>query len=405
MTIFRKQLTKLSPLSITMVLVFASIMTYFLINSFAATGTATLYTSPGGSQSATIGQTFTVSVRVSSGANVPVTGASVYLTYPTSKLQVVGENYSGSAYSTQLVSSNSGGIFRMDRAAFPMISGGDQLFAQVTFKAIAAGSAPINFTNSSIVTSGQDDSNILTSQSGVTYTVSAATTNPTSSPASGSGSSATPVRPSSASGKSNAQGSPAAGGTTTTGNSSQTGAPLDSDQIASPASEGGGTNAVSGGSLIQITVLDTNNKPIEGATVTIASQTARSDKNGVVSFTNISAGKQALIVSFNGKKTSKDINVTGTSTESPELFKVSVNRDKYSPVTLIIPVIILLAVGLFFIRPWSHKFAKVSADPLPVVTSERPPTTPAQSSKNGQLPGSVYTPESQNTPEDNQKPN
>jgi hypothetical protein len=158
------------------------------------------------------------------------------------------------------------------------------------------------------------------------------------------------------------------------------------------------------GATVQITILDSQNNPVEGATVTLENQTAKSDKQGVVSFTNISAGKQAVLVSFNGKKTSKDIQVTGASTQAPELFKISVTRDRYNPLTLIVPLFILLVAALFAVRPWSSKFAKVPVDTPPVVSSDKPAKIAIKPNHSTQLPGKVYAPDVRSKPKDPDKP-
>lgn len=213
MSKLKQQLTKFSPLSAAIVLLFAAVMSYVIIHAFAASGTATLYTSPGGTQSTIQGSTFTVNVRISTGSNVPVTGAAVYMTYPANKLSVQGVNYNGSPYNVQLAESNANGTLRMDRGAFPMVSGGDNLFASVTFKSIASGSAPIGFASNSVVTSGEDDSNILAGRNGVTYNIAAPQAPP---PAASPSSPQAPAPPSGGSSSKPASGAsapPARGGT------------------------------------------------------------------------------------------------------------------------------------------------------------------------------------------------
>lgn len=405
MSKFKGQLTRLSPLSISIVLVFAVAMTYFLFRVFAASGAATLYITPSGTQSVVAGQNFTVSVRISSASNVPVTGASVYLTYPTGKLQLISESYGG-PYNTQLVVSDSGGILRMDRAAFPMISGGDQLFAQVTFKAIATGSAPISFTGSSVVASGEDDSNIVGQKNGVTYNVTAP---PSTQPSSSSGSSGS----SSSGAGSSGRGSSVSGGSASSGRGSSSGQSSGSSTTTSGGSAGG-SSADSGSSQsgtgqaafgdgdivtsdVQITVVDSQGKPVKDAEVTIGNQTVKTDKNGVAHFNDIAAGKLEVAVNYNGKKTAKTVNVKGASTQSPEMFKVSIVRDKFNPVLLFVPVIFLLAAGALVMRPWEKFVGTTTAkegEGNEAVTSNRPPElsqTVASSKK--EKPGTVYSPD------------
>lgn len=408
----QSKLSRVSPLSVALVLLFAAVMTYFLIRALAASGTATLYTSPSGTQAVTNGQTFTINVRVSTAGNVPVTGASTYLSYPAGKLQVIGQNYTGSPYNTQLAASDSGGVLRMDRAAFPMISGGDQLFAQVTFKAIATGSAPITFTSSSVVTSGEDDSNILTQRNGVTYNISAP-------PSTGGGGSSTP--PASGGGQTTGgssggsrpstptpSGKPGSGGT---GNNSSggtaSGSSTSSTTSGSDASTGGSTgssdssatgtaSAVSG---LEIAVVDANKRPVKGATVTVNGQTARTDSKGIARFENVTAGKQKVTVQYNGKKVSQTVRVKNDGSKAPQLVKVSMVQDKLNPGLLLAPVVIVALAAVFFLRPWDRKFAPVMAkEDLPqVVSSGQPHDTPtAPAGRKLETPGTVYSP----TPQD-----
>ncbi len=407
----RQQLSRISPLTAGIILLFAAAMTYFIFRAFAASGTATLYTSPGGTQSVSTGQTFAVSVRVSSGASVPVTGAAVYLAYPTSKLQVISESYGG-PYNTQLVATDSGGILRMDRAAFPMISGGDQLFAQVTFKAITSGSAPLSFTGSSIVTSGEDDSNILAQKNDVTYNITTPATPP---PASSGGGSSSGSGSSSSASKAGTGGSSKttttqSGGSQTSsgsGSSASSGTPQSSTPGSSQSTQVTDQSAGTVESSLEITVVDSKNKPVEGATVTVNGQTAKTDKNGVARFSGVAAGDQTIAVSYNGKKTSKVIQVKGASTQaSPQTFKVSVVRNKFNPVLLFIPILVLLAAGGFIMRPW-ERFAKSTADAPAdqVVTSNQPPeATQATTHNKQETPGTVYSPDESNGP-DSQPPN
>lgn len=429
----RQQLSRLSPLSITIVILFAAAMTYFLIRSFAATGSATLYTNPAGTQSVTTGQTFTVDVRINSGSE-PVTDAAVYLSYPTSKLQVLGETFNG-PYATTLANSNSEGILRMDRAVTPPdpktgqppLPTGDQIFAQISFKALATGSAPITFTDSSAVLSGIDDHNFLTQKTGVTYNINAPATPPPSTPttpttpsggSSGSSSGSSSTKPSSGSTSSGSTKSPSgsttgsstANGGSGGGTATTPGATTSDD----PDQTSGEVTGDSKSSAVQITILDSDNKPVAGAKVTVDGQTATTDKNGIARFDGVSAGKQTLAVNYNGKKTTKAVDVKGASTSaSPELFKVSIKSNKLNPAVLIVPVLILLVAGVFFLRPSLMRFAKApvgpAVDPDLVVTSNHPrpispqpqpqmpvaPQHPVDSSAQhkSEAPGTVYAPQ------------
>lgn len=162
----------------------------------SAAGTATLYTNPAGTQPVAQGSNFSIQVRIN--ASVAPGAAEVSMAYSADKLQVQSVNYSGSQYDFALLESNSGGVLQMDRAAFSAVPAGDQLFATVTLKAIAAGSANINFTDASVVRDYSDGSAMALSKNGVAYNVAA---NPTpadpTSPTPSSGSSPTTTTPNS----------------------------------------------------------------------------------------------------------------------------------------------------------------------------------------------------------------
>jgi hypothetical protein len=385
-----KQLSRLSPLSISIIVIFAAAMSYFLFQAFAATRTGTLYTSPAGSQSAAAGQTFTVNVRINSGSgSVAPICADVYLSYPSDKLQVLGESYGGSPYTYEgLTPAASGGVLHMLRCASPggTVPGGDQLFAQVSFKAAAAGSAAIGFTGSSVVTS--DDGDILNQKNGVTYNISApsspapAATSGSTSGSSGSTTSGTTTRTTTtASAGSNpnfTDGSADPSAPSSGGSAGTAGTP------GSAAATASGTPLTSSGaavSVVEITILDSVDKPVEGAEVTINGQTVRTDKNGVARFAGVPQGGHKVAVKYNGKKTNKTVQVKGASTQAaPQVFKVSISKDKFNPLVLVGPILLLAAAGLIFLKPWHTRFAHEAADvPAGVVSSDQPagpPDTP-----------------------------
>jgi hypothetical protein len=347
----KQQLSSVSPVTIGMVLLFAAIMTFVLIQSFAAVGPASLYTSPSGTKSVDKGSTFTVNIRIDTASNVPITGASVYVSYPGSKLKVQQVSYNNSPYNLKIVQSNSGGVLRMDRGALPAIPGGDKLFAKVTFKAIANGSAAIGFTDNSYVTSGEDDSDLPLQKSAVSYNISTSSSDESSS--------SPPKKSSTRSLDDNTD----IQSTQTSGSSAQeSSSSLDSNnQNTSSNSEKKTTNdkATESGNdeetkILEIVVVDEQQNPVEGAEVTIDGSTAKTDKNGIARFEKIPAGDQDIIITYNGDKTFQTVHVKGASTENnPESLTVSINRDAKNPIILLaIPLFGLLAIaGFLFCKP------------------------------------------------------
>lgn len=350
--ILKSKLAKISPLSVGLVLVFAGFMTYILSLTFAASGTATLYTSPGGSQTVVQNNNFTVSARISTGTNVPVTGGEIYMTYPADKLQVASISYSGSPYNIQLEENNSAGTLKMVRAAFPAISGGDKLFAQVTFKAIASGTAEINFSANSKVTSGEDDSNILATRNGVSYTITSQ-----SHPPSGASPPTAPApsnssQPSNSAPSSQKSTAPSTSGSTEatqpgSSNSTQGTSPL---QVNEAASTGG--EIPQAFYPVDVLVVNQHKKPVEGAGVSLNQQTSVTKENGIAQFTSIPVGSHKLKVAYKNKTSEKDIVITpSTDTAKPQFFTSEINTSAFNMVYLLLPLPLILIGALYFLRP------------------------------------------------------
>ncbi len=187
------------------------------------------------------------------------------------------------------------------------------------------------------------------------------------------------------------------GGTSTGGGSSQS----------SGSGSTSGSGAQSGGSsnptpptpghqrhAIAVRIFGAGHQPARGASVAFSNQTATTDGNGVAHFNSVAPGKQTVSVGYNGKETSKVINVKDVATQSePELFNVATVRN-VNPALLAIPVIVLLAAGGFFMRPW-EKFARSPIDNSvadSVITSNHPAEVSPQPGRKLETPGTVYSP-------------
>jgi hypothetical protein len=400
MKTIKQQLSKKSPLSIGIVLLFAATMTFVLIRSFAAVGPANLYTSPGGTKAVDKGAKFTVNVRISTASNVPVAGAAVYMSYPTSKLTVQGVNYSGSPYNLEALETNSGGVLRMDRGALPAVSGGDKLFAKVTFKAVATGTAAVGFTNNSYITSGEDDSDLPLQKSGVTYNISA--------PSSGGGSSSGPPKKSSTSSSGSESGSSSSSDSTQSTDSSTSDSPSGQNKKTDSSPTGSSQKTTDDKPLednsetqaLEIVVVDEQQNPVEGAEVAISGQVVKTDENGIARFEDVPTGQQDIVVGYNGNKTFDTVEVKGDSTSTdPESVTVAINRDKSSPIIWIaIPIIGLLAVaGFFFGKPWLNRLTGMFKRTNATVDQSQPPNQSEfyipGNNPNASPPGSTVSPE------------
>ncbi len=100
------------------------------------------------------GGSLIVAVYMNGGGN-PINGVEADLSYPASKLQYVGVNYSGSAFEITASGGGGDGAISIDRGTTGSVSGSG-LIATLTFKAIAnSGSAAISVGgNSALVNSG-----------------------------------------------------------------------------------------------------------------------------------------------------------------------------------------------------------------------------------------------------------
>lgn len=92
---------------------------------------------------------------------------------------------------------------------------------------------------------------------------------------------------------------------------------------------------------LNVAVIDTHNKPVAGADVTIHSkvQSAKTDKNGIAHFENIEKGTHNIFIAYNNYKGVEAINLTGDVKE----FKLEVKVKPQNPF-LSIPVIVTFCI-------------------------------------------------------------
>lgn len=389
---------------------FAGLMTYLISLSMAASGTATMYTSPGGSQTVAQGNNFTVGVRIATGNNVPVTGAEVYMSYPSNKLKVVSVSYSGTPYNIQLEEQNSGGVLKMVRAAFPMISGGDKLFTQVTFNAVESGTANITFNSNSKVISGEDDSNILANINGVSYNITSKSApaptptpapSPSPSPAPSDGGSLSPSSPAPSAG------SPAAGSNPapSSNNARQPGSGAQPAAILTNQAEISQARY-----KVEVLVVDQDKKPVKGVEVSLNKQIVLSGDDGIARFTNVPVGKHKLKIINDGNEIEKSIQILPLADiAKSQFFTSELNVSKFNLLyALLPPIVIGLIAALYFARPrlsylMSHLHTgtkyKAAMPNIPgaagTAQSNKPALPPNYS---GVAPGSTFVPEKPETP-------
>ena len=134
----------------------------------------------------TVGQTFNVDIIINTGGDA-VSGATAILTYDTSRLQVTtgSQITAGSIFTNPLTNTVGGGTIRFDSGSLGTAYTGTGTMATISFKALAAGTAAVNFTynpssttNTSIVAAASSPTNLLTTVNNGSYTISSGTTPP-----------------------------------------------------------------------------------------------------------------------------------------------------------------------------------------------------------------------------------
>lgn len=114
-------------------------------------------------------------------------------------------------------------------------------------------------------------------------------------------------------------------------------------------------------------MVDDKGKPVEGAEVTVASKTSKSDKNGIASFTGIPAGTHDVIIKTSGGQVKAAVSVNGdTAPAAAQSITVQGKPQSKLLSYLITAVGILIVVGVAvyaFLRFWPKKplFAPIGA--------------------------------------------
>jgi len=104
-----------------------------------------------------------------------------------------------------------------------------------------------------------------------------------------------------------------------------------------------------GGYYVNIKVVDTAKRPVEGAVVTIHSnpQTTKTDKNGIASFEGVEAGNHKVLVAYNGFEGEQSINLTGDIKKFDLNITVQQKTISLSPLAYgIIGIMISVIIGL-----------------------------------------------------------
>jgi hypothetical protein len=182
------------------------------------------------------------------------------------------------------------------------------------------------------------------------------------------------------------------------------------------SSTSGAQQVMTVGYAITIRVVDAHGKLIKGAVVTIDGQNRTSNSSGIVSFQNVSAGAQTVVIKAGNKVTKRSITVTAntvTGTSQLQQFSLSAVRGSTNSAIYVVTLaVIVIAAGgaLFMPRNRLYHFpamATANVDPdlhsVAMGPISDPTPTPTFHTSNGPVagvkphePGQVITPESQN---------
>jgi hypothetical protein len=158
--------------SITKILVFFSFIFVFFSVCEAANA-ASLYFSPS-SGSYNIGQTFSVSVYVSS-ADQAMNAASGVISFPSDKLEVTSLSKTGSIFTLWVQEpsfSNSAGTVNFEGIVLnPGFTGSSGKAITITFRTKAAGNTPLTFSSGSALANDGKGTNILTGMGDANFSI------------------------------------------------------------------------------------------------------------------------------------------------------------------------------------------------------------------------------------------
>lgn len=109
---------------------------------------------------------------------------------------------------------------------------------------------------------------------------------------------------------------------------------------------------------VKVKVKDTNNKPVEGAIVTLhsATQSAKTDKNGIATFKNVEQGDHKVLIAYNNYQGEQSINLAGDVKEFDLNVTVQQKAKLLSPLAYeIIGVLVFVILVLIALLVKSRK--------------------------------------------------
>lgn len=325
---------------------------------------------------------FTVTVKLNTGADT-VNAVSAYIAYPADKLDVSYINSNYSAFKIQAEQSSGGGMIKIGRGNISGVKGSSLTVASITFKGKTLGSATLAFVGGShsYSASGNNETLNLSASGGGTYTV---INSPLQTATDNSGPKITDISVKDISTQSatiywqtdKKSDSTVLYGidktnlflhssdpTLTTSHKITINDPLLIPglhffyQVKSRLSSGQETASdpqelTLKGYTVVVTVMDSNNKPISGANVSLYSfpQTSTTSASGEATFTDVTPGTHLIKVSWNGGEKSKQIEVQRDN--SPQRYDLQLDSNPLSINNFKSPLNTMLIAGIlgaFFI--------------------------------------------------------
>ena len=109
---------------------------------------------------------------------------------------------------------------------------------------------------------------------------------------------------------------------------------------------------------VRVSVVDTNKKPVEGAKVTLYSEpiTKYTDKNGIVVFENVSAGKHKIVVEHKGQIGESNVVLSGQMETFGFQITLAPTNPFTQPKVIVIIGVLVLIIG--FLLVWIFKIVR-----------------------------------------------
>ncbi|OGY24525.1 MAG: hypothetical protein A2Y57_01345 [Candidatus Woykebacteria bacterium RBG_13_40_7b] len=359
-----------------------------LFNTNQAFAAASLSFSPA-SGSFAKDSTLTVSVIANTGGE-NVNSIQAYFSYPADKLQFLSIGTEGSPLSMFWEKLEAGGVVKIAGSLPTPGFSGSKSIATVTFKVkVDSGSGALSFTNDSVVLRDSDSANILSGKSGGSFTFKKAAVAPTAPPPDETPPKISGVRVTKIATASaiivwktdEPSTSVVEYGLNTNYGAAATSTDLATEHnikltstILVPATTfhfrvlskdaagnqavGDDKNFTTKGLVVKIKVIDQRNKLFEGVKVKLYSspQETTTDKEGIALFTTVTPGVHSLVLEYQGKSYSHEIDVKEIATTQSFEFTLQRGFVIFANWQLILGGVLgLIALALLGFLVWKRK--------------------------------------------------